>query len=428
MAIQGLIGTGDFGGTIGSPNTIPAYERPTNWRQGILMRYPNGSAPLVGLTSAMKKKVTDDPQYQWWEREVSNVRLTLTVSLSTTGQTTITVNDGTFGGAFQVKAGDILWVEHTDELIRVLSITSATVFEATRGFAGSTAVTVTLGNDVNPNMVIVGSVYEEGASTPNSIRYRPTKFYNYTQIFRDSLKATRTAMHTRLRTVDEVRDAKQQTLLYHSIRMEYAFIHGRRFEGTGTGGEPERTTGGIIASIPSANIVDASTPDAPFSTANKIEMEEFEELTVEAFRFGSNEKMAFCGNRAMLAFQQMARRNSSLEITPAQKEFGMDVRRFFTPNGTLILKTHPLFNQITSKVDDIGTNEYYSMDSWCLVLDMGDVSYRPLRGGDTQYLPDRQDNGVDGLTSEYLTECGLEIHNGKHHSLWKGLRAGKADA
>ena len=55
MAIQGLIGTGDFGGTIGSPHTIPAYERPTNWRQGILMRYPNGHAPITALTSVMKK-------------------------------------------------------------------------------------------------------------------------------------------------------------------------------------------------------------------------------------------------------------------------------------------------------------------------------------------------------------------------------------
>ena len=52
MAIQGLIGTGDF----------VTDERPKNWLQGVLMRYPNGHAPLTALTSAMKKKVTDDPE------------------------------------------------------------------------------------------------------------------------------------------------------------------------------------------------------------------------------------------------------------------------------------------------------------------------------------------------------------------------------
>jgi hypothetical protein len=108
----------------------------------------------------------------------------------------------------------------------------------------------------------------------------------------------------------------------------------------------------------------------------------------------------------------------SVEITPAQKEFGMDVRRLFTPYGTLVLKTHPLFNQIQSKT---AATAYYSFDTWMLIVDMADLTYRPLRNSDTQYLPDRQGNGIDGLTSEYLTECGLEIAHGKHHHLTKGL-------
>jgi hypothetical protein len=149
-----------------------------------------------------------------------------------------------------------------------------------------------------------------------------------------------------------------------------------------------------------------------------------------AFRFGSNEKVCFCGNRAMLAFQRMARLNTAvnLEITPAQKEFGMDVRRFFTPFGTLVLKTHPLFNQVQSDVSTGGGQTYAAMDTWALILDMANISYRPLRNSDTQYLPDRQDNGVDGLTSEYLTECGLEVNHGKTHYLIKGLRSGAVDS
>lgn len=103
----------------------------------------------------------------------------------------------------------------------------------------------------------------------------------------------------------------------------------------------------------------------------------------------------------------------------------MDVRRLFTPYGTLILKTHPLFNQITS---DTGVGDYDSFDTWMLIVDMANLTYRPLRNSDTQYLPDRQANGIDGLTSEYLTEAGLEIAHGKHHFLVKGLRQSAGEA
>ena len=418
MAIQGLIGTGDLGtnAAVGSFSE----ERPLNWRQGILMRYPNGHAPITALTSVMKKKVTDDPQYHWWEREVSNVRLELGADIvDEAGPSTWTITPhADFGGGYQCKAGDILWVEENNELVRVNSVTNDTTIVVAREFAGTTRAGVDFdGLTVNPYLLIVGSVFEEGASTPESIRYRPTKLYNYTQIFRDALKATRTAMQTRLRTVDEVRDAKQQALLYHSIRMEYGYIHGVRYEGTGTDGEPERMTGGLISFIPAGNILDEA--------GTALKMERFEVLMLECFRFGSQEKVGFVGNRAMLAFVQMARRNASIEITPVQREFGMDIRRFFTPFGTIVLKTHPLFNQVQSQI--ITDDTFYGMDSWALILDMGDISYRPLRNSDTQYLPDRQANGVDGLTSEYLTEAGLEMHHGKNHMLLKGLVAGASD-
>jgi len=315
MAIQGLIGTGDLG--TNAPVGSYSEERPLNWRQGILMRYPNGHAPLTALTSVMKKKVTDDPQFHWWERELSDMRIALAESPIDEDPTSTW--DVTSGDELLTKAGDILLVEESGELVRVDSIDTANHrLTVTRDWGGA----VTTPNftydavNINANLLIVGNVNEEGADTPESIRFRPSKQYNYTQIFRDSLKATRTAMQTRLRTVDEIRDAKQQCLLYHSIRMEYAFMHGKRVENT-DGSEPQRSTGGIISFIPAANIIDED--------GTALEMERFEELMLECFRWGSQEKVGFVGNRAIMAFVQMARRNASIEITPTQKEFGMDI-------------------------------------------------------------------------------------------------------
>ena len=413
MAIQGLQGTGAF----------VAEERPKNWLQGVLMRFPNGHAPITALTSAMKKKVTDDPEFSWWEREVSNVRLKLGADAGTSGtMTALFQNDPDgFGGVEQVKAGDVLRVEETGELM--LALTDGVNNDPARGdltvtrsYGSVAATTVDWdGAAVNPHILIVGSLYEEGADTPNSIRYRATKQFNFTQIFRDSLKATRTAMQTRLRTIEEVKDAKQQTLLYHTIRMEYAWLFGEKDERTGSS-ELQRMTDGIIARIPSNQDVDKSTdPTSPTA----VSWDEIGDIFLEAFRFGSQEKMAFIGNRALLAIQRMIRKSDaiSVEMTPSTKEFGMDIRRLFTPYGTLVLKTHPLFNQSTSTIGGGATQEFFGMDTWMLILDMADLTYRPLRNSDTQYLPDRQGNGIDGLTPQYLTEAGLQVNHGKHHYL-----------
>ncbi|MGW8178613.1 MAG: SU10 major capsid protein [bacterium] len=405
MAIQGLRGTDSF----------VTDERPLNWRQGILMRFPNGHAPITALTSAMKKKVTDDPEFNWWEREVSNVRIELAADAGTGTSLTVTADPFGFGGGEQVKTGDLLYAEETGEIMLATADGTSTGLTVQRSWGAVAATTILVASE-NPNLVIIGSAYEEGADTPNNVRYTPTKVNNYTQIFRNSLKATRTAMQTRLRTVEEVRDAKTQALLYHSIGMEYGFIFGEKVEDL-SGSQPKRTTGGIISFIPAGNINDVAGAAQGW--------DDIENIFLEAFRFGSQEKMAFCGNRAILTLQRAIRKAdaASVELTPMTKEFGMDVRRLFTPYGTLVLKSHPLFNQIQST---IGT--YLSFDSWMLIVDMADLTYRPLRNSDTQYLPDRQGNGIDGLTSEYLTEAGLEVNHGKHHYLVKGLTVAGAEA
>jgi hypothetical protein len=56
-AIAGLRGTGtaDWG----------TDERPKNFREMILWRNPNGSAPLTALMSKMRSESTDDPEFAW---------------------------------------------------------------------------------------------------------------------------------------------------------------------------------------------------------------------------------------------------------------------------------------------------------------------------------------------------------------------------
>jgi hypothetical protein len=403
MAITGLRTTDNF----------VAEQRPKNWRETILLNYPNATAksPMTAITSMLPSEATTDPEFNWWEKDFTSQRMTLAANL---GLTDTTVN--VVSGARQVKAGHVLLVEHTNEYLFVTAdANSDTSISVLRAFAGSTAASVTHnGAGVNPNIRIVGSAYEEGSTAPTGINYNPVKRYNYTQIFRNTLEMTRTASKTKLRTGDQVKEARRECMELHSVEMEKAFIWGRRSE-TVFNGKPLRTTDGIVRFIPASNV------QAAGATTN---LEQLEGWMERIFRYGSSEKIAFCGNRALLVLNQIVRKNSAFNIQTGIKEYGMNVTRFICPFGELVIFTHMLFNQLGG-----GTNNSVAYNGWesnLLVVDQTNLKYRYIT--DTTYEKDLTANGQDGLKSGYLTEAGLEVHHPNSHFLITGLTAAAADS
>jgi len=407
MTIQGFRTTSNF----------VADGRPKHWRATVLLRYPNGEAPLYALTSAMKSEAVDDPEFNWWEKPMQTRRLALAANLDNTGGTeNITVvEDG-----LSLKEGDLLLVEESSEILYVATDPSSdTVVSVTRAYGAdvpATAVTYN-GASVNPNLLVIGSAYEEGSDAPDGRAYDPTKKYNYTQIFRNTFEHTRTAMKTRLRTGDEVKEAKRECLELHSRDIELAFFRGVRRETT-KNSKPLRLTGGVKSFIPSSNVKTVAS--------GTLDMETLENYMESIFLYGSSEKMAFCGNRVLTAINRCVRRNSAYQVFANEKVFGMQVSKLVSPFGTLMLKTHPLFNQITGSAAGAGQT-YYSMNSTMVVLDQKNLVYRYFKGDDTRYEAKLQDNGIDGEKSGFLTECGLEVHHGETHFWINQINDGIAD-
>ena len=411
MAIQGLRDSNNF----------VTDQRPKNWREGILLLEPNGTAPLFALTSLMKNKTTDDPEFNWWDKVQPSQRLTFVTDGTgnlATGDTTITLTTG----ASQLKDGHLLYIEETTEIMLVNGDPSSeTSVNVIRGFSGTTAtsaITVT-GPQVNNNLFVVGSAYEEGSAAPTGINYDPTKRTNFTQIFRNNLEATRTAMKTRLRTGDAVREARRECLELHSMEIERALWFGGKSE-TVRNGKPLRTTEGVVSQIATANVKD-------WAGAGKS-LIDLEDEMKNIFAFGSSEKMAFMGNTAVLTIQRIARKNSSYQFMQGQKEFGMNVTRLISPFGELVMKTHPLWNRLTGGAVGGTTDVYIAIDSWMIVLDMKELVYRPFQGDDTRWVPDQQENGLDGMKAGYLTEAGLELHHPTSHYVIKGMTTAVTDA
>jgi len=410
MAINGLRTTSNFA----------TDERPKNWREGLLRLDPNGSMPLTGLTSMMKSRSTDDPEFNWWEKptETRRIQLVSSATALTSSNTAVTLEASQAG--LQLKEGDLLLVESTGEIMRVSADpTSNTAITVLRGFSGTTATALnTTTSGKNPFMTVIGSAYEEGSNAPTGVNYDPTKRSNYTQIFRNTLEITRTASKTRLRTDDAVKEAKRECLQYHGIDMERAFWFGGKLETT-INQKPARTTGGVKYLLDNY-LSGQNVKDVNSDYAAGLTMTGLEEYMYNIFKFGSQEKMAFCGNRSLLTLNQVLRKNTTWQIQSGVKEYGMDVTRIFSPFGTLVLKNHPLFNQM---VGGTNTTAYYGAESWLFVLDMANIKYVYLDGSDTTYQPILQSNGLDGMQSGYMTECGLEISMPQTHYLLKNIVA-----
>ena len=298
------------------------------------------------------------------------------------------------------------------------------VLTVTPGASDVTTLTVQLNEnaytgaaDVN-FFQIIGNINPEGGEMPDAISYDPVQVWNYTQIFRTPLSITRTAQKTHTRTGNKYKELRREALEMHSWEMEKAFIFGQKNMITAPNGQPERTTCGIINFIKSLapnNFFDAtSTANAAgitqgtggwTNTVNGITNgERFLDGVFEfLFRYGKQERLILCGNSALLAFNNIAKASGSINIAPKAETWGLDIRRWVTPFGTLNLMTHPFFND--SPIER----------SMALVLDPAQLKFKYI--DDTSFFGEdgknratgTGHNRIDGLKEEYLTEAGLSF-------------------
>ena len=389
MAVLGMRGTGSWA----------SGQQPTNFREAILFLYPNSPAILTAITGKLKSESTNDPRFTTFEKGLPVQRAKLT-GTHTDSVTQINLDLTTGLGATPAKnfrVGQVVMNERTQEVMWVTGIDTAYEhIDVTRGGSvGSTAAAMV----ATDYILIIGTHNEEGASTPEAISNNAETSYNFTQIFRTPMKLTGTAKETYLRTGDVEKEMKREIAERHAIEMEWAWLFGRRAEVVGSGGQYDRTTGGVLQFITS-NVQDFS------GTLSKSAWESFLEgvFTVPGSRA---EKLCLCGNKALTAINAMAMSYGHINLTPTSETFGMKLMSYETPYGTLQLKSHPLLSQ----------NATYN--DWGIVLDVPNVVYRPLKNRDTKFLKDRQNPGTDAIIHEYLTEAGLELQHESTHGVFK---------
>jgi len=338
--VAGLRGSGDWG----------TDERPKNFREGILRFNPNGTAPIFALTSKAGSKTVDDPEYSWWCEGNVLIRMqvagalaaadtTVTVDSSDPGISTMGANLGT---ATHLKAGDILLVEPTadnatfnHELLEVDSVISDTQFTVRRGAGGTTAASIA--NDVW--LTLISSAYAEGTGVPTAVSRNPIKNNNYIQIFKDTYELTGTADNTNTRTNNGYQEDKRRKSFKHASDIEWTIMFGRKAETTGDNGKPKRFMGGLREFIPSTNVTVFGSPVTPSSFLDAI-------APVFEFDTGAGDQRAgFAGNQALIELSKIFANEVVYNVSGTVENYGMDFTKFRLPNGTLMLKSHPLLSR-----------------------------------------------------------------------------------
>lgn len=394
-AVAGLRGTGDWG----------TDERPKNFRELIMFRNPNGSAPIFALSSRIQEESVDDPEFSWWDEPNDLIRLQANGALNTTATTLVVDSPDPdasapgilYGLATHLKPGDLLLVEPVlgaevatwqYEIVMVSAVASATSLTIVRGQAGSTAAAI----PDNAFLTKIGSAYAEGTASPNAVSRNPIKYSNLCQIFKTAYEVTNTADATYARTGNARQNDKKRKIFDHARDIELSILFGQKFETTGSNGKPLRFMGGLRDFIPTTNTT--------LFGAN-VTLDQYLAAVMPAFNFDSpagDERVLFCGNGYANTLNLLANAGGNVTFGETIKVYGMELRELVLPQGRLLIRRHPLLSRHP-------TFTYSAFG-----IDFSSLKYRHLR--DTVAMDNIQANDVDTSKGQWLSEISIEVQRG----------------
>ena len=307
------------------------------------------------------------------------------------GATTFTVATGT--GAY-FRANDILRMSN-GENVRVVSVATDTL-TVVRSVGSVAASTITDLTDV----IKIGNASAEGATLGTIKQTQQVANYNYCQIQRDPLGFTNTLINSDLYGGSEPQYEAKKKMMEHRRQMENTLFFGQRDLDT-SGSTPIGYCGGLVDFI-STNIttVGGNLTESGFATFLRT-----------AFRYGSRNKVLFASPlivSALSSFPQGKLAPPSSDV----KSYGVSLQEYRGANGGTV--------KIVEKRDwlDYSTTSN-QIGSWAVLVDMDDVTMRPLRK--TVLLPNRQAPDEDSVKQEYLTEYSLQVGVEQNHAIIRGV-------
>lgn len=430
-------------------------------RRKIFWQYPSGATPLMGLLSYLPSIDTDKVEYGQFERRFPTQKTTAT---ATAGRPLLTLGDGSSAGApvtivanqeYIILVADIREFKATHVVeLRALALTSGTadirgtVTDVTpntgnTGYikfrpysAPSSTVLNTTTQNNGASVAIIGTANQEGGRSGNGITVTPIEPTNYTQIFKAAFAISRTALKGGV-TYDKsgpYRSLRFENGLRYMMEMEKAFIFGEKHTvnviDPDTGESmPETKTGGVIyhlrqweaadsiyrggtgAAAITANSDDDKRIIDVSGTLSRVDLDTYIDRAFFKTSDKAYEKLVLCGGKFLNVvnklYERQVQKNVMLEEKSTNAKF--IVHSLSTLRGDIHFKVHPMFDNDS----DLRGN--------ALILDLGNLMYRPLTDSDTQFLKGRQETDRDGRKDEWIGEAGLQCLFPESHMYIKGV-------
>lgn len=382
-------------GLLSSASTVTNLNA-LSFAQAITRLMPNGTAPLFGLTSLLKDESASNIEHGYFSKTMIFPALKINNGAGyAAGITTFTVD-----AYDNIVPGDLVLVERTGEIIMVLTTPSTTSVTVQRA-VGTVAAAALLDDD---NMRTVGNAFEEGSTRPSAVAIIAERYVNNTQIFRNSWAVTKTAAAIpQIAGAGYISESKQDCAAMHAMAIEKALFFGQKYMGT-KNGQPFHTMEGIIPRVTAAAAGNITTLGA---TTNWTQLEAALDPMLQTVTDpkGGNIRTMFVGGVARRVLHNIARLNSTYQITTSETQWGLQLDTMRTPRGVFEMIEHPLFNA------------YGNASMWAkmaIVCDLNAFSMAYLRKtSDAGYNASGAlvDNGIDAEGGTLTTELTCTIKN-----------------
>ena len=369
---------------------ILGSRRVVDMGKQIALLDPN-DGPLVTFLKVAKqdKRVVYNPKFEWLEDDLIAGATTID-SACGADATSVDVIDGSI-----IRVNDVLHVPSTGENMLVTNVSGNTL-SVTRAY-GTTAATA-----INADAAVLnlGPAMAENSSLRNIVSTQEDAVYNYTQIFRTPISLSGTEEASMLHGGKDRAYQRRKASLEHKRDIARAMYFGQRKEDM-SGGAPRRTMGGLMEFLGNSEHVAFNEATLPITYRN------FDaQVAKAAFAHGSGEKLLIAGPYLASAINCWAE-NKLVSNVDSDTTYGIRVKNLVTTYGDLKVIYDPLL--------DAGGYSGYGF-----VIDPENVRYVHLDGRDTKLNIGVQNNDVDGIIDEYLTECSIEVRLPKTHVLISG--------
>ncbi len=378
-----------------SSASAPQDLNALSFSQLITRLMPNGSAPLFGLTSLLKDEKANDIEHGYFSKTMIFPAVVLTAAVADGVATTLEV-----GSTANIVGGDLLLSDSTNEVVLVESVTDATHLVVRRGVGTTAGAAIASGVTLRT----IGNAFEEGSVRPTAVAIVAERYVNYTQIFRNSWAVTKTAAAIpQIAGAGAVSESKQDCAAFHAMAIEKALFFGQKYMGT-KNGQPFHTMEGLIPRITAAAPGNVTTL---LATTNWTQFEAALDVVLQTTTDpkGGNIRTMFVGGTARRVIHNIARLNSTYQITSAETAWGLQIDTIRTPRGVFEIIEHPLFNA------------YGSASTWAKMavvvdLDAFSIAYlRPTSDAGYNAAGALVDNGIDAEGGTLTTELTCKITN-----------------